>query len=225
MAEPALVCDCLGAMREAVRVPITVKCRIGIDDQDEDEDFARFVEVVAQSGVTTFIVHARKAWLQGLSPKENREIPPLNHARVYRLKKARPDLTIILNGGISSLDEADAHLPHVDGVMLGRAAYHTPWVLHGVDRRMCGAVSEPVSSPLEAVERMLPYLARELSRGVPLHGIVRHMLGLFHGLPGGRLWRRVLSEDACRPGAGLDVVERAAAEVSSRLKIHSIAAE
>ncbi len=224
MAEPGLVRDCVGAMREAVRVPVTVKCRIGIDDQDGEADFARFVETVSQSGCKTFIVHARKAWLKGLSPKENREIPPLDHDRVYRLKQMRPDLTIIINGGINTLEDAEAHLQHVDGVMLGRAAYQTPWLLHDVDRRFF-ATPNPASSPLDIVAAMQPYIACELARGVWLQHIVRHMLGLFHAMPGGRLWRRVLSEQAARPGAGIAVLELAAAEISKRMALPAIAAE
>ena len=224
MAEPELVRDCIGAMRQAVRVPVTVKCRIGIDDQDDDADFERFVTTVAGSGCTTFIVHARKAWLKGLSPKENREVPPLNHARVWRLKRAHPDLTILINGGITSLDDAESQLPHVDGVMLGRAAYHTPWLLAGVDTRIYGEAA-PLASPIDAVEAMKPYVARQLAAGVWLQHITRHMLGLFHGLPGGRLWRRVLSEQATRPGAALDVLDRALAEVATRQKGMTYAAE
>jgi tRNA-dihydrouridine synthase A len=224
MAEPALVRDCLGEMRNAVKLPVTVKCRIGIDDQDEEEDFTRFVETVMQAGVTTFIVHARKAWLKGLSPKENREVPPLNYDRVHRLKQRHPSLTVVINGGIGSLDEAEEQLKHVDGVMLGRAAYNTPWLLHEVDARIFGEEAKDVG-PLDIVERMKPYIAAQLAEGVWLQNITRHMLGLFHGLPGGRLWRRVLSEEASRPGAGLDVLKKAAAQVASRLKPLSIAAE
>ena len=224
MAEPELVRDCLGAMRAAVAVPVTVKCRIGIDDQDEEEDFTRFVETVMQSGIDTFIVHARKAWLKGLSPKENREVPPLNHARVYRLKQRHPELTVIINGGIEDLDQAEAHLRHVDGVMLGRAAYNTPWLLHEVDSRIFAA-EPPEANPLAVVERMKPYIAAQLAQGVWLQNITRHMLGLFHGMPGGRLWRRVLSEEASRPGAGLEVLDKAAEQVASRVKPLSIAAE
>ncbi len=224
MAEPELVRDCIGAMRAAVNIPVTVKCRIGIDDQDGEEDFENFIATVAQGGCTTFIVHARKAWLKGLSPKENRDIPPLNYDRVHRLKQAHPDLTIILNGGLTSLAEAEAQLPFVDGVMLGRAAYHTPWILHDADRRFHGTVPEQVS-PLAIVERMRPYIAGQLARGVWLQHVTRHMLGLFHGLPGGRLWRRVLSEEATKPGAGLGVLDRAMAEVASRLAPPLLAAE
>jgi tRNA-dihydrouridine synthase A len=224
MAEPALVRDCLGEMRNAVKLPVTVKCRIGIDDQDEEEDFTRFVGTVMQAGVTTFIIHARKAWLKGLSPKENREVPPLNHDRVHRLKQRHPTLTVVINGGIGSLDEAEEQLKHVDGVMLGRAAYNTPWLLHEVDTRIFGDEAKAVG-PLDIVERMKPYIAEQLAQGVWLQNITRHMLGLFHGLPGGRLWRRVLSEEASRPGVGLEVVEKAAEQVASRLKPLSIAAE
>ncbi len=164
MAEPALVRDCLGAMRDAVSVPVTIKCRIGIDDQDEDRDFDRFVDTVMEAGVTTFIVHARKAWLKGLSPKENREVPPLNYERVHRLKRRHAALTVIINGGITNLDDAVAQLAHVDGVMLGRAAYQTPWLLSEVDNRFYGAAAEALS-PLDVVERMKPYIADQLSRG------------------------------------------------------------
>jgi tRNA-dihydrouridine synthase A len=215
MADPAHVRDLVGAMRQAVSVPVTVKCRIGIDDQDDDRDFEAFIDTVAQSGCTHFIVHARKAWLKGLSPKENREIPPLNYARVYRLKLSHPQLTITINGGIISLAECQSHLQHVDGVMLGRAAYQTPWLLAAVDSTLFG--DQPVlASPADAVEAMKPYIAAELQNGIWLQHITRHMLGLFHGLPGGRLWRRVLSEEAPRPGSGLQTIDRALAEVLLR---------
>lgn len=216
MAEPALVRDCVGEMRGAVRVPVTVKCRIGIDDQDEEEDFTRFIDTVMQSGVDTYIVHARKAWLKGLSPKENREIPPLNHERVYRLKRRHPNLNIIVNGGIENINQAQQHLQHVDGVMLGRAAYNTPWLLHAVDSAVFGD-APAARHPLDVVERMKPYISEQLAQGVWLQNITRHMLGLFHGMPGGRLWRRVLSEQASRPGAGLQVLEIAAEQVAARL--------
>ena len=216
MAEPALVRDCLGEMRNAVKVPVTIKCRIGIDDQDEEDDFTNFIETVMQSGVTTFIVHARKAWLKGLSPKENREVPPLNYARVYRIKQKHNGNNIIINGGINTIDDALEHLKHVDGVMLGRAAYNTPWLLSEVDRRIYGDANL-VADPLDVVERMKPYVLRQLEQGVWLQNITRHMLGLFHAMPGGRLWRRVLSEAAPKPGAGIEVLEKAAKEVSDRL--------
>ncbi len=215
MAEPGLVAEGVAAMRNAVRIPVTVKCRIGIDDQDEDEDLARFIRVVSATGCSTFIVHARKAWLQGLSPKENREVPPLNYARVYRVKQAWPGHVIVINGGILTLAEAEAHLAHVDGVMLGRAAYHTPWILSEVDRRLFGA-APPALTRAEVVERMKPYIAAELARQPGLARITRHMLGLFHGEPGGRAWRRVLSENAYRRGAGPDVVDAALAAVAEQ---------
>ena len=224
MAEPELVRDCIAAMAHAVKVPVTVKCRIGIDDQDDDADLERFIETVSQSGCTTFIVHARKAWLKGLSPKENREIPPLNHGRVYRLKQNHPGLTIIINGGIATLDEAEAHLAHVDGVMLGRAAYHEPWLLHGVDERLFGAPSSGMTAE-SVVELMKPYIAGELARGVWLQHITRHMLGLFHGRPGGKHWRRVLSEEGTKPGAGLETIDKALSEVTRRAVPVAVAAE
>jgi len=192
MAEPKLVADCIAAMRAACDVPVTVKCRIGIDDQDSDADLERFISTVAAAGCKTFIVHARKAWLQGLSPKENREVPPLNYERVYRLKAAHPDLMIIINGGIRSLDEAEEHLAKVDGVMLGRAAYQTPYLLAEVDRRIFGSQAQPVTRR-EVIERLIPYIERHLARGGKLNNVTRHILGLYHGEPGGRLFRRQLS--------------------------------
>ncbi len=208
MAEPQLVAECVAAMRNAVAIPVTVKCRIGIDDQDDDADLQNFVETVAKAGCTTFIVHARKAWLDGLSPKENREIPPLNYERVYRLKQSRPDLTIIVNGGIASVQSSLGHLPHVDGVMLGRAAYHTPWELASVDPLYTDE-KPPVASRRAAVEAMLPHIERNVRAGLPLHRITRHMLGLYHGQPGGRIWRQILSTEAGRPGSGVDVLHKA----------------
>ena len=215
MAEPKLVADCIAAMRSAVKIPVTVKCRIGIDDQDDDADLQNFVETVAQAGCTTFIIHARKAWLDGLSPKENREIPPLNYERVYRLKRSRPDLTIIINGGIADVESSCVHLAHVDGVMLGRAAYHTPWELASVDPLYTDEMA-PVASRHDAVEAMLPYVERQVSNGLPLHRITRHMLGLYHGQPGGRLWRQVLSTEACRNGADGKVLLKALAVVEEQ---------
>lgn len=205
MAEPELVAQCVAAMRARVAVPVTVKCRIGIDDQDAEGDLARFIDTVAAAGCTTFIVHARKAWLEGLSPKENREVPPLDYARVYRLKAARPDLTIVINGGIAGLEEAEAHLAHVDGVMLGRAAYQTPYLLAEVDRRLFGATSEPLSRA-EAIEALIPHVRRHLAAGGRLNNVVRHILGLYHGCPRARAFRRHLSEHAVKEGAGLDVL-------------------
>lgn len=209
MAEPELVAQCIAAMIDAVSVPVTVKCRIGIDDQDEDEDFDRFIETLSATGCRTFIVHARKAWLQGLSPKENRDIPPLNYDRVRRLKACRPDLEIILNGGIGSLGEAAAHLEDFDGVMLGRAAYQTPWILSEVDPLIYGEAA-PVSSPREVLDRLLPYVEAELANGARLNHIARHMLGLFQGRPGARAWRRHLSETMHLEGASAQTLLDAA---------------
>ena len=212
MREPELVADCMAAMKAAVATPVTVKCRIGVDDQDPEEALFRLVDLSAQAGVTTFVVHARKAWLQGLSPKENRDIPPLDYPLVYRLKRERPDLTIVLNGGVASLDEAALHLEHVDGVMLGRAAYHEPGILGSVDSLIFGE-GEAVD-PFEAVERYRPYIAGRLAAGAHLAGMTRHMLGLFHGRPGARAWRRILTVEGSKAGAGLEVVDAALAAVA-----------
>jgi len=212
MREPELVADCMAAMKAAVATPVTVKCRIGVDDQDPEEALFRLVELSAAAGVTTFVVHARKAWLQGLSPKENRDIPPLDYPLVYRLKRERPDLTIVINGGVASLDEAVAHLDHVDGVMLGRAAYHEPGILGAVDARLFGE-GETVD-PFAAVERYRPYMAGRLAEGFHLAGMTRHMLGLFHGRPGARAWRRILTVDGSKAAAGLEVVDAALAAVA-----------
>jgi tRNA-dihydrouridine synthase A len=214
MREPGLVAECAAAMRAAVQVPVTVKCRLGVDDQDPDESLFTLVDRCAQAGVRTFVVHARKAWLQGLSPKENREIPPLDYPLVWRLKRERPGLTIVINGGIGSLDEALDHLGHVDGVMLGRAAYHSPGLLGEVDARVFG--EGDAVDPFEAVAAYRDYVARELARGTHLAAMTRHMLGLFHGRPGARAWRRILTVEGVRPGAGLDVIDRALAAVAER---------
>jgi tRNA-dihydrouridine synthase A len=208
MRAPARVAECMAAIDAAVRVPATVKCRLGVDEQDPEESLFTLVDECAAAGVTRFVVHARKAWLQGLSPKENREIPPLDYALVHRLKRERPGLAIVINGGLADLDEAERHLAHVDGVMLGRAAYHTPAILGGVDRRFFGEAG-PDISPYEAVQRHLPYLAAELADGARLAAMTRHMLGLFHGARGARAWRRTLTVEAIRPGAGIEVIERA----------------
>jgi tRNA-dihydrouridine synthase A len=213
MREPALVADCMAAMIAAVKVPVTVKCRIGVDDQDPEQSLFELVDLSAKAGVTTFIVHARKAWLQGLSPKENRDIPPLDYPLVQRLKRERPDLTIILNGGVPSLDAAEGHIAAgVDGVMLGRAAYHEPALLGQVDRRLFGEAVADVD-PFEAAEAYKPYLSARLAEGWRLASMTRHMLGLFHGQPGGRAWRRVLTVEGAKPGAGLEVVDAALAAV------------
>jgi tRNA-dihydrouridine synthase A len=195
-----------------VRVPVTIKCRIGVDDQDSEADLERFVTTVAVAGCTTFIVHARKAWLSGLSPKENREIPPLDYGRVLRLKQAHPNLEIVLNGGIGSLDEAEQHLAHVDGVMLGRAAYHTPYMLADVDRRLFGDAAA-ASSRANVVEDLISYAERHLSRGGRVNNIARHILGLYHGRRRARVFRRYLSEHATRPGADARVLREAMAIV------------
>jgi len=212
MAEPELVARGVAAMRAAVNVPVTVKCRIGIDDQDAEADFTRFVETVAAAGCTTFIVHARKAWLQGLSPKENRDVPPLDYHRVFRLKAAHPGLTIVLNGGIGTLEEAAAHLAHVEGVMLGRAAYQTPYLLAEVDRRLFDP-SAPVPTRAGVMVGFARYAERKLAESVRLSSMTRHILGLYHAQPGGRLFRRVLAEKAVRPGAGLEVLDEAMEQV------------
>ncbi len=209
MAEPELVGACVSEMLSKVTVPVTVKCRIGIDDQDEEEDFNTFIDTVSEAGCSTFIVHARKAWLQGLSPKENRDIPPLNYARVHRLKARRPDLQIAINGGIVSLDETLDQLDVVDGVMVGRAAYQTPWLLADVDRRVFGDTPQ-VTARREALERFLPYVDAQVAAGARLHHIARHLLGLFQGEPGARHWRRYLSQHMHRDGATVSVLEEAA---------------
>jgi tRNA-dihydrouridine synthase A len=208
MGEPALVAECVAGMRARVAVPVTVKCRIGIDDQDSEADLERFIGAVAGAGCRTFIVHARKAWLQGLSPKENRELPPLDHPRVWRLKTGHPELEIIINGGIASLAEAEAHLAHVDGVALGRAAYQNPYLLAEVDGRLFGDAG-PAPTRRGVLEQLLPYAARHVRNGGRLNNIARHVLGLYHGRPRGRAFRRHLSEGATRPGAGAEVLAEA----------------
>jgi tRNA-dihydrouridine synthase A len=205
MAEPELVAECVAAMQRRVSVPVTVKCRIGIDAQDSEADLQRFIDTVAAAGCRTFIVHARKAWLDGLSPKQNREIPPLDYDRVYRLKASRPELTIILNGGIEELDAAARHLEHVDGVMMGRAAYQTPYILAEVDRRFFDA-TVPVLARAEVLERLIPHVERHLAAGGRLNNVARHILGLYHGQPHARAFRRHLSERAVKDGAGVEVL-------------------
>jgi tRNA-dihydrouridine synthase A len=212
MREPQLVAECMAAMGAAVKVPVTVKCRIGVDDQEPEESLFTLVDLCAQAGVRHFVVHARKAWLKGLSPKENRDIPPLDYPLVYRLKRERPELEIVINGGVPGLEEAKAHLAHVDGVMLGRAAYHTPELLGRADLEIFGA-GEAVTAA-EAVERYKPYMAAQLERGVHLAAMTRHMLGLFHGRPGARAWRRILTVEGVKPGAGMEVVDAALAAVT-----------
>ena len=213
MREPSLVADCMAAIKDAVSVPATVKCRIGIDDQDPEIALFETVDACAAVGIEVFIIHARKAWLQGLSPKENRDVPPLDYALVRRLKRERPHLSVTINGGVASLDEAEAHLDdadgvRLDGVMLGRAAYHEPAILGQADRRMFGAATADVDA-FAAIERYRPYMAARLAEGVHLPAMTRHMLGLMHGRPGARAFRRILTVEAVRPGAGLEVVDRA----------------
>jgi len=215
MAEPALVAEGVDAIKRAVRVPVTVKCRIGIDDQDPEAALDALAGGVVAAGANALIVHARKAWLNGLSPKENRDIPPLDYDRVYRLKASLPELPIVINGGIASLGEARRHLDHVDGVMLGRAAYQEPWRLLDVDRELFGE-APPHATMRDVFEAMMPYIERELSRGVRLHSITRHFVGAFHGIPGARAFRRCLAERAVKPGAGVEVLRDAMALVDHR---------
>jgi tRNA-dihydrouridine synthase A len=202
MAEPALVGDCVAAMKGRVQVPVTVKCRIGIDDQDPEAALDALTRAVVAAGVDALVVHARKAWLDGLSPRENRDIPPLDYDRVYRLKAAHPGLSVALNGGIVDLDQAAAHLGRVDGVMMGRAAYQEPWRLLAVDTALFGE-SARYATPKQAAEALIPYIERELAGGARLHAITRHVLGLFRGVPGARAFRRHLATEAVKPGAGV----------------------
>jgi len=215
MAEPDLVAECVFAMRRAVSIPVSVKNRIAIDDLPARETLFTFVDKVSGAGCSVFTVHARAAWLKGLSPKENREVPPLDYCLVAELKRTRPDLAIILNGGITNLDQCTEHLETFDGVMLGRAAYQTPELLGRVDARLFGA-AESVSAP-QAIRAYEPYIAARLSEGASLHSMTRHMLGLFAGQPGARQWRRILSEQAPRKGAGLEVLRAALAAVEENL--------
>ncbi len=216
MAEPDLVADCVAAMRAAVTIPVTVKHRIGIDRQDSYDELVQFVGTVAAAGCGVFIVHARKAWLQGLSPKQNREVPPLDYAVVHRLKADFPELAFVINGGIQNLDAAGNQLQRVDGVMLGRAAYQNPYLLAQVDRRFFGD-SHPVPSRHQVVAELLPYIERHLQSGGKLKHVTRHILGLFQGCPGARAWRRQLSEQAYRDGAGPEVVRDALDRVQAPL--------
>ncbi|MCX7098308.1 MAG: tRNA dihydrouridine(20/20a) synthase DusA [Methylococcales bacterium] len=208
MAEPTLVADCVSAMSAAVAIPVTVKSRIGIDDQDSYAELLDFIATVAEGGCKTFIVHARKAWLSGLSPKQNRDVPPLRYELVYQLKQDFPNLEIIINGGITSLDQAAAMLEHVDGVMVGREAYHNPYLLASVDQRFYAAQSGPLTR-YEIVAQLLPYIQGQLKAGVRLNSVTRHILGLFHGQPGARGWRRYLSEHVGLLGADEKVVVHA----------------
>jgi tRNA-dihydrouridine synthase A len=213
MREPALVAACVAAMHAAVAIPVTVKCRIGVDDQDPEESLRALVSACAEAGADMFIVHARKAWLAGLSPKENREVPPLDYELVYRVKRENPHLTIVVNGGIASLDDAARHLAHVDGVMIGRAAYQSPALLANVDARIFGELPRELE---DAVEDYIDYAGRMLREGVLLHAMTRHMLGLFNGRPGARQFRRHLSEHATRSGADVQTLRAALAHVAPR---------
>jgi len=214
MREPETVAACVAEMKARVSMPVTVKSRIGVDDQDTEEALDAMADAVFAAGADALWVHARKAWLQGLSPKENRDVPPLDYDRVLRLKARYPDKFIGLNGGLADLDAAAPFLGPLDGVMLGRAAYHDPALLGAVDRRLYGADTNDVT-PWQAVERALPHIEAQLARGTKLSHMTRHMLGLFHGRPGARSWRRILTVEAIKPGAGTDVVEKALAAVSA----------
>lgn len=213
MREPDLVARCIEAMRRAVSVPVTVKCRIGVDEQEPEEALPAMARAVREAGCETLIVHARKAWLEGLSPKENRDIPPLDYPLVYRLKQAMPQMEIIVNGGIATLDEAADHMARVDGAMLGRAAYQNPYLLAEADARFYGERAAPLSRH-EVLEAFLPYVERELAQGTHLHAMTRHILGLFQGQPGARAFRRHISENAPRAGAGVEVIREAMQKVS-----------
>jgi tRNA-dihydrouridine synthase A len=215
MAEPTLVADCVAAMEGAVAVPVTVKCRIGIDDQDPEMALESFTSAVEAAGIDALIVHARKAWLEGLSPRENREVPPLDYDLVFRLKAAHPKLPIVLNGGVNTVEAATRHLTRVDGVMMGRAAYQEPWRLLAVDPLLFGDAA-PFTSPKEAARALMPYIERELARGVRLHAITRHLHGLFQAVPGARAFRRHLATQAVKPGAGAAVLAEAIALVIDR---------
>jgi len=216
MAEPGLVGECVATMKAATAIPVTVKCRIGIDEQDPEQALATFAEMVERAGADALIVHARKAWLKGLSPKENREVPPLDHDRVYRLKAAHPHLTIVLNGGVASIEHALAHLERVDGVMMGRAAYQEPWRLLAVDALLFDD-DPPFTSARAAAAALIPYIERELAAGARLHAITRHLHGLFQGVPGARAFRRQLASAAGAPQAGAELLTAALDLVSDRV--------
>lgn len=220
MGEAQLVADCVDAMRQVVDIPVTVKTRIGIDDQDSYEFLTQFIDSVKDVGCDTFIVHARKAWLQGLSPKENREIPPLDYPRVYQLKQDYPDLHISINGGVTSIEQAQEHLKHLDGVMVGREAYQNPYILSRVDNELCGH-QLPVLSREEVIGKMLPYIEKHLADGGRLNHITRHIIGLYQGLPGSRAWRRHLSENAHKPGASVQTVLDAMQKMQQQAAIQS----
>ena len=213
MASPELVADCVTAMKNKVSIPITVKCRVGIDDMEGYQPLAEFVGVVAEGGCDTFIVHARKAWLQGLNPKQNREIPPLQYEHVHHLKSEKPDLTIVINGGIKSIDDSRQQLAHVDGVMIGREAYYNPYILAEVDQKVYNDSNAEQKSRQQIVYQMCEYIDREITQGADLHSITRHILGLYHGCPGAKAWRRHLSEQAHAHGADSAVLKAALVHV------------
>ncbi|MCP4596289.1 tRNA dihydrouridine(20/20a) synthase DusA [Neptuniibacter sp.] len=213
MAHPQLVAECLEKMQEGVQIPVTVKHRLGIDDMDSYDELVNFVETVQGSGCNVFIIHARKAILQGLSPKENRDIPPLKYEWVYRIKQEYPELEVHINGGIKTIEECHTHLQHVDGVMLGREAYQNPYLLAEVDQEFYGCTEEKISRKGAALA-MVPYIEKQLLQGTPLNHILRHMLGLFHAQRGGKQFRRFISENAHKPGAGIDVLFQALERVS-----------
>jgi tRNA-dihydrouridine synthase A len=206
MAEPERVARCVAAIKDSVSIPVSVKTRIGIDHHDSYEELVYFIDQVSKAGCDLFIIHARKAWLQGLSPKENREIPPLRYEIVRQIKQDFPNLTIVINGGIQTLEEAQQHLEFVDGVMLGRVIYHHPYLLADVDDLFYGDATRPRVSPHAVIEQFIPYVDRQLAQGVQLSHMTRHILGLFHGMPGARGWRRYLTEEAHRSGAGCEVL-------------------
>jgi tRNA-dihydrouridine synthase A len=209
MTEPALAAQCVSAMRSATARPVTVKCRLGVDARDTFDDLRRFIDSVAAAGVAVFVVHARKALLRGLSPRENREIPPLDYERVYCLKAERPDLTIVINGGIRAPEAVAGHLGRVDGVMIGREAYQNPFMLTAIEAAVFGPLAAPITRE-SIIARLTPYIEAELAAGERLHRIVRHVLGLYRGVPGAQRWRRHLSENANRPGAGPEILQCAA---------------
>lgn len=219
MGEAQLVADCVTAMKAEVSIPVTVKTRIGIDEQDSYEFLTDFISTVAEKGgCQDFMIHARKAWLKGLSPKENRDIPPLDYPRVYQLKKDFPELTIGINGGIKTLEGALEHLNHLDGVMVGREAYQNPYLLARVDQLIFGS-DQPMKKRTQVVEDMYPYIERELSKGVFLNHISRHMIGLFQNMPGARQWRRYISENAHKTGAGIEVIQTALSKIPKELNV------
>ncbi len=219
MGEAELVAQCVTAMRDVVDIPVTVKTRIGIDEQDSYEFLKDFIHVVSEKGgCDNFTIHARKAWLSGLSPKENREIPPLDYPRVYQLKQDFAHLTMAINGGIKTFEEMEDHLKHMDGVMVGREAYQSPYLMAEVDQRLFGS-DRPVMKRREVVEAMYPYIEKQLANGSYLGHITRHMLGLFQNMPGARQWRRHISENAHKPGAGIEVVQQALDKIPAHLDV------